>query len=77
MMTNKTGTLPLPTEPSARNSLTAVLTVAGIGTITRETKGIVDEPEWPQPSVDLELNSLLNTNSAPIFQECSICCLSS
>jgi hypothetical protein len=36
--------LPLPTEPSVRNSLTAVFTVAGIGTTTRETKGIVDEP---------------------------------
>lgn len=35
MTTHKTGTWPLPTEPSVKNSLTAVLTVAVIGTTTR------------------------------------------
>ena len=35
-MNHKTGTLLLPTEHSVKNSLTAVLTVAGIGTTTRK-----------------------------------------
>ena len=42
MTTLKTGTLPLPTEPSAKNLSTAVLTVVGIGTTTSKN-GIIDE----------------------------------